>query len=148
MPAMRHLGAIIAVLAGCVACGCGDLQPAQRSDPETELADMRKRLRELEARLGVERTNNEALAGRINELVLRDRELTDRIAKLNLIKEQQERQIETLKSAPAERDAYRKLAQQLTLEVKRLAEKVQELERQAERLTQGAGPLGQAPGNP
>ncbi|MHC4984264.1 MAG: hypothetical protein ACYTF6_13995 [Planctomycetota bacterium] len=136
---MRRIG--LTVLSLCFwLCqnGCMDYLGKQVSDPAAEKSSPRTNIREPESELAAQKRNNAILTSRVNELVKREQELSKLINDLRLDNRQQKIQLETLRTAPAERDAYRKRAEDLAAEVTRLKKKIAELEQTIERLRQAA----------
>jgi len=132
---MRSLLAVGALLASS---GCEPGQVAEPADPRVEVSRLHKTIREMEAELASVKNNDAILKARINELSAREQELAARLNKLKLINEEQAKQIETLRTAPAERDAYKTRVEILTLEVNRLAAKIIELNRRIAELQHAA----------
>ena len=120
----------LAVYSSLLVAGCTPEFPKEPADPATEISNLRKEIRETNAQLASERDKNAILSANVKELSDRDRQLSSKLQELKLANEQQEKLIETLRTAPAERDTYRTRVEVLTLELNRLAGKIIELKRQ------------------
>ncbi len=104
--------------------GPGAAEPA---DPVQEVGELHKQARQLEATVASLEDEKQMLNARLKELSAREEELTARVNRLQLINLEQEKQIEALRDAPAERDKYKARVDVLTVEVNALARRVTEL---------------------
>ena len=127
---VNHLTwAAVVVLPACIGCvkvsgewwkqpsSRNEAKPAdeaQQDQPTTSPAD----------ELAAVKADNEILHSQINELRVRERRLSDQLRELKFINAQQTKQIEALADAPEQRDKYKRKAEQLEEEAKRLRDQL------------------------
>jgi len=131
---VRVLSAILVACSAVAVGGCepsappptAATQPAPASAHESEAAGQ---ARELDAAKG----QNVILSARLEELLERERRLSDEVNRLKFLNAQQNSQIQALAGAPAERDALREKCRQFEAELSELKAQVQALQATASR---------------
>ena len=131
---MRVLPAILVACSAVAVGGCepsappptAATQPGPASAHESEAAGQ---ARELDAA----KSQNVILSARLEELLERERRLSDEVNRLKFLNAQQDYQIQALAGAPAERDALREKCRQFEAELSELKAQVQALQATASR---------------
>lgn len=94
----------------------------RQASPTTQGADsaVLRQVKDLEEDVAALKNENAMLSLQVQELNAREKGLSKALSDLQFANTQQTRQIEVLAAAPAERDRYKTLAEQLAIEVRRL----------------------------
>ena len=92
-----------------------------KEDPQAQVKTLKEELATVKGR-------NLILAARLEEQLAREQRLSDQVNKLRFLNTQQQMQIEALSDAPAQRDASRERADQLTRQVAELKQRIEELQ--------------------
>ena len=116
--------------AGCDKFDWGKKPPAPPADsqPEPDDSDATTRPADVPAALKAE---NDILRGKLNDVQARETQLSEKLAQLEFLTTQQEKQIRILGKVPDERDAYKRQVELLEKKVQALQEEIQRLREEA-----------------
>jgi len=117
------LFALTAMVAGCPKDALRPPATTQEADPGV----LARQVKDLQEDIDALKKEKLVLAARVEELVEREKALSNALKDAQFDKQMQLRQIEALSSVPADRDRYRRRAEALSLEVERLEKELADL---------------------
>ena len=112
----------------CTKWRIGKSSPSSSPTTNTAKEDPQAQVKTLKEDLAAVKSRNLILAARLEEQLAREKRLSEHLNKLRFLNTQQQMQIEALADAPAQRDASRGRAEQLTRQVAELKEHIEELQ--------------------